>query len=322
MGRQIVEEALKRGHKVTIMHRGERGAELFGDKVERIFGNRDGELSKLGDGPWDAVVDTCGYVPRVVGASAECLKDKVSRYLFVSTISVYGGSGLPAVTEETPVKDHLEDPASEEITGESYGPLKVLCEQAVQSVYGDRATIVRPGLVVGPNDPSDRFTYWPLRMRKGGQVVVPDRKDQPLQFIDVRDLAHLCLNLLENEAAGVFNGTGPSKPYCFGSVIETVHEVVNPEAELVWVDPERLEDLEVQPWTQLPFYLGRDEAEDGLMRADNRKALAQGLSIRPLAQTAKDTLEWALSRGDVPLKNGLPEEKEAEILSTLTGMVI
>lgn len=313
-GRHFTELALGQGHQVTLFTRGLHNADLF-EGAERLQGDRDGGLSVLAEGEWDVVLDTCGYVPRVVEASAKLLKNRVKIYAFVSSISVYSDEAKAPITEESPV-GKLEDPSTEVVDGATYGPLKALCEDAVRQVYGERALIIRPGLIVGPYDSSDRFSYWPWRLSRGGDVVVPDRPGQAVQIIDARDLAEWTLLALENGLTGTFHATGPAEPYRLCDMLERISTAVGGSAKLVPVPIEKLQEHEVRFWTELPLSLG--DGGDDTMRSDVSKIVAAGMEFRSLEETARDTLEFALSRGeDFPWRNGLPAEKEAAILASL-----
>jgi 2'-hydroxyisoflavone reductase len=302
LGRALVEDALARGHQVTLFNRGQTNPELF-PQVERITGDRDGGLAALEGDSWDAVVDTCGYFPRIVRASAEALRDAVGTYAFISTISVYADLSEP-VDESSPLGT-IEDETVEEFGPEfqNYGPLKALCEQAVQEVYGDRALIIRPGFIVGPHDPTDRFTYWPVRIARGGRMLAPGPPERPLQFIDVRDLADWILDMLEAGHTGVFNATNEGVP--FGEVLAG--------ADVLWVDDERLVEHEVAE-EDLPLW-SAEAAFAALHQADVSAAIAAGLTFRPHDETSRDTLEW---RGaDAELATGMSREREAELLEKL-----
>ena len=199
LGRHAVDAALAAGHEVTTFTRGQTNPELH-PEIEHLHGDRDGSLDALAGRTWDGVVDTSGYVPRIVRRSAELLRDSVARYVFVSSISAYGDFSAP-ITEETPVAE-LEDPDTEEIM-ESYGALKAACERVVEGVYGDRSARVRAGLIVGPFDPTDRFTYWPRRIAAGGTVLAPGDPEAPVQFVDARDLAAWLVHVaLDGTATG------------------------------------------------------------------------------------------------------------------------
>jgi 2'-hydroxyisoflavone reductase len=233
LGRHTVEYGLERGHEVTIFTRGQRNPDLF-PEVERLRGDRAGGLSVLAGRRWDAVIDTSGYFPRVVRASAEFLADKADRYIFISTISVFSDTSKPGMAEDGPIGT-IEDPTVEEITGESYGPLKALCEQAVEEAFPGRALIIRPGLIVGPHDQSDRFTYWPTRLARGGEVLVPRTLDREIQLIDVRDLAGWTVRMAEEGATGVFNATGPDRSLTMRDLFDTGRAVAGSDATSVAV---------------------------------------------------------------------------------------
>jgi len=312
VGRVFVEIALERGHELTLFNRGKRNPELYKD-LDQIHGDRGVDLSGLAGRSWDAVLDTSGYYPRVVGMSAEALRDSVGRYVFVSSVSAYADYGAPNQNEDASL-GKLSGPLVEEITEESYGPLKALCEQAVQETFADRATIVRPGLVVGPHDFSDRLAYWPIRMARDGDVIVPDMKESPVQFIDVRDLAGWCLSLLEREVKGVFNATGPAVPYRMEELLTACADGTT--ANLVWVDPAFLSEQGVTPWTEMPLAIDFDGSKTGLLQIDVSKAIGAGLTYRPLRETIRDTAAWAAARpSDYEWRAGLTAEREAELLS-------
>lgn len=312
LGKHLALAAIHHGHELTLFNRGQSNPDIFPD-VERLHGDRDGGLQALAGRTWDAVLDVSGYLPRLVRDSARALSGS-GRYAFISTISVYADPGIPGMNENAPV-GQLEDPTIEEINGETYGPLKVLCELAVQEEFGDRALIIRPGLIVGPDDKTDRFTYWPVRMSDGGDVLVPDRKDQPSQFIDVRDLAEWTITMIESGASGVFNATGPASPYALGDVLESCKRESGDVANLVWVSPTFLEENEVKTWSELPFVLPFDGSGDGFGQIDISRALGRGLSFRALDETVRDTLNWYRnSRPAGPLKAGMTRERESELL--------
>jgi 2'-hydroxyisoflavone reductase len=311
LGRHVVEIALARGHEVTIFNRGQTRPELF-PGVDRLTGDRDGDLGSLESGTWDAVVDTSGYVPRIVRRSAELLEPRVGRYLFVSSISVYADVSQPGVDEDAPVAELEEE--TEQHRGPAYGALKALSEQVVEEVYGDRATIVRPGLIVGPWDPTGRFTYWPARIAAGGDVLAPEPRDTAVQVIDARDLAEFLVRLLEDDRPGVFNATGPEQPL----TLEQVLTACPGDARLVWAPADWLVEQGVQPWMELPLWLAGDPEYEGHGRIDVSRALAAGLRFRPLAATIADTLEWHRG-GEAPIDPpaGMERERERELLGQL-----
>jgi len=322
LGRHIVDAALRRGHAVTLFNRGRHRPDLF-PGVERLTGDRDGGLDALDGRTWDAVIDTCGYVPRVVRQSAERLRDAVGHYTFISSISVYKDIPGADADEETPVST-LADPTVETITGETYGPLKALCEQAVQDALGARAFVVRPGLLVGPHDPSGRFTYWVRRVAQGGDVLAPGDPAMRVEFIDTRDGAEWLVQCAENRVTGVQNMTGPREPLTMEGFLEACRATLDPSARLVWVSEEFLLARKVTPWTEVPLWIPK--ADQGMLAVSIERALASGLSFRPLAETLRDTLAWAqsddaqrapperISAGPKP-QVGLLPERERELLA-------
>lgn len=315
VGRHLADAALARGHELTLFNRGTKSAGLF-PNAEHLTGDRDGEgLEILRGRTWDAVLDTCGYLPRIVKQSAALLAETVFRYLFISTISVYAEFRTPNQDETAPL-GVLADSSTEEQTGETYGPLKVLCEQAVEGAFPGRALIIRPGFIVGPYDPTDRFTYWVRRVAAGGDVLAPGTPGQPLQVIDARDLADWTLSLVEREETGVYNATGPDYALTLGEVLETTQKVSGSDARLTWVPDAFLKANNAESFSLLPFYLLKSPDTDGLMAASIEKAVGQGLAFRPLAETVADTLAWDKSRpADVPLKVGMTRERERELLA-------
>jgi nucleoside-diphosphate-sugar epimerase len=307
----LVETALERGHRVTLFNRGVSGPGLFPD-VEKLVGDRDGDLSALRGRRWDAAVDACGYVPRVVRASAGLMADAVDRYVFVSSISVYAEPVAPGADEGAPVAE-LPDPLVEEVTGETYGRLKVLCERAAEEKMPGRVLNVRPGLIVGPHDPTDRFTYWPRRISRGGEVLAPDSPDLSVQFIDVRDLAGWLIEMCEERRVGTYNATGPDHPLTIGRLLEECETVSGGDAELVWVSEEFLEKQGVEPFTEMPLWVPREYA--GLQAVDCGKVIEAGLTFRPLSETIRDVLEWDLTRpADAEMGAGLGRQRERELL--------
>lgn len=313
LGRHFVAEARERAHEITLFNRGRTNPALHAG-VERITGDRDGGLDALGGRTWDAVVDPAGYFPRVVGASARTLRGAAGRYLFVSTISVYANP-IPRGAEEDAAVARIADPTVEEITGESYGALKALCEEAVREAWGSDATIVRPGLIVGPDDTTDRFPYWPRRLARGGEVLAPGSPDAPTQFIDVRDLAAWMVRLLEGGVSGTFNATGPAAALTLGAALERIAAAVGAGARLTWVSEEFLKAHGVEPWLQMPLWLHAEDQTLDTVRIE--RALGAGLTFRALEDTARDTLAW--ERGLVsdarPTSPTLTAEREAEVLA-------
>jgi len=316
VGRHLVEAALGRGHEVTLFNRGKSNPDLF-PHVETITGDREKDLDKLGGRIWDTVVDVVGYLPRLVRLSAEVLKENVSRYVYVSSISVYENFKKIGIDESDPV-GKLEDETVEEITGETYGPLKALCERAVHDIYSERALIVRPGLVVGPHDPTDRFTYWPVRVSRGGEVLAPQKPEAPIQFIDARDLAEFTIKLIEENASGIYNATGPGYELTIGRLLEVSKQVSGSDAHFKWASLEFLNQNKVEAWSDMPTWVPDDEEGLGFSRINASKAISAGLKFRPLEQTVRDTLEWAKARPeDHEWRAGLKIEREQELLTLL-----
>jgi 2'-hydroxyisoflavone reductase len=330
LGRAVVDDALQRGHEVTLFNRGETNPELYPD-VEKLRGNRDGDLAALGGRDWDFVVDLSGYLPRVVRQSAELLADRVDHYVYVSSLSVYGDFSEAAREDETPLI-RLDDTTDESLEGDRYGGFKALCEQVVAELFPGRSTRVRAGLIVGPNDPTGRFTYWPSRLARGGDVLAPGRKGRQVQFIDVRDLGAWLLDVGERGVSGAFNATGPDPPVTMGELLETCRAVSGSRARIVWVDERFLREREVGEWMELPLWIAEtgDPAWRRFQEVDVSRAVAEGLRFRTVADTVRDTLEWALRTGDpgAPLASGLDlgeagmkAEREAELLDEWRAQV-
>ena len=316
LGRHLVDSALARGHEVTLFNRGKSNPDLFLN-IETILGDREHDLDKLTGREWDAVIDTCGYFPRIVRLSAQSLERSVGRYVFISSVSVYAGFSKIGIDENEPV-GKIEDESFEEITGGSYGPLKALCEKAVQEIYGERALIIRPGLIVGPNDPTDRFTYWPVRVARGGEVLAPQKPDVPIQIIDVRDLAEFIIKLIEGNASGVYNATGPDYELTLGNLLEVSKQVSNSDAAFKWAGMEFLNQNNVQAWSDMPVWVPDTEEDAGFSRIDVSKAINAGLTFRALDETVRDTLDWAKMRPpDHSWRAGLDIKREQELLAIL-----
>jgi len=315
LGPHLTEQALARGWRVTHFNRGRRAPDGV-PGVETLIGDRDGRLEALAGRSWDAVIDTSGYVPRHVRLSAELLAPAVGHYLFVSTISVYASLAVPA-DEDQPV-GRLEDESIEKVDGTTYGPLKALCEQAAREALPGRACVVRPGLIVGPLDPTDRFTYWPARAARGGEILAPNRPGDPLQFIDVRDLAAFILGLVERRVTGTFNAAAPPRRFTMGALLDACVSAAGSGASVTWVPAQFLAEQGVQAWTDMPAWFPPvgEEAAGALVPVD--RALAAGLAIRGLDATVRDTLVWHLSRPPEQrdkLRAGLTAEREAQVLA-------
>jgi 2'-hydroxyisoflavone reductase len=318
LGRHLVESALTRSHEVTLFNRGKSNPDLF-PQLETILGDREKDVDKLKGRSWDTVIDVAGYLPRIVRLSVETLKENVSRYVYISSISVYTDFSKIGIDESDPV-GKMKDETVEEITGETYGPLKALCEKAVQDAYGERALIIRPGLIVGPHDPTDRFTYWPVRVERGGDVLAPQKPEAAIQVVDVRDLSEFIIKLIEENASGIYNATGPDYELTIGQLIEISKQVSGSDANIRWASVEFLNQQNVQPWSDMPTWIPDDEEGVGFSRVDVSKAINAGLKFRPLEETVRDTLAWAQTRpADHEWRAGLTAEREAQVLAALKG---
>jgi 2'-hydroxyisoflavone reductase len=313
LGRHLVDAAISRDHDVTLFNRGEHNANLF-PAVEKLRGDRDGNLFALEGRQWDAVIDTCGYVPRIVQASAELLASAVEHYTFISSISVYADVSKPGIDEEGEL-GVLEDESVEDITGGAYGPLKVLCEQAAEAFFPSRTLNIRPGLIVGPYDPSDRFTYWLHCIARGGEVLAPSPGQKPVQIIDARDLAEWIIGLIEARVSGVYNATGPDYRLTMQGLLELCRTELGSETTVTWVDEGFLLGAGVKPWMDLPLWVAGDE-DSGMLAINVEKAISANLTFRSLEETIRDTYHWARNRpADHQWRAGLAPDREQELLT-------
>ena len=322
VGRHLVATALDRGHEVTLFNRGTQSSP-FAD-VETIRGDRNRDLDKLQGRSWDAVIDTCGYLPRAIKALAETLS--VERYVFISSQSAYADVSVPGVDEMAPMRtltsEQLErayaiDTSGQPSYGELYGGLKALCEQAAEEAMPNRVLIVRPGLIVGPYDYTDRFTYWVVRVARGGEVLAPGRPARPVQFIDARDLAEWIISMTEGAAVGIYNANRSPNSLTMQDVLDECKLISNSDAAFTWASEAFLREEKVAAWSQMPLWLPEEEAPQlqGFMFVNCDKALAAGLRIRPLSDTINDTLTWARNKqSDEALKAGLNPAREQELL--------
>ena len=308
LGRHLVDAALERGHTVTTFTRGQSPTHEH-PAVLPLGGDRDpgqgAGLAALASGTWDAAFDTSGYVPRIVGASCDLLASRVRRYLFVSSLSVYADTGAPGVTEDAP-RAALDDPTSEDVA-QHYGALKAACEDRVVATYGPRATVIRPGLIVGPHDPTDRFAYWVARFtqphvlgERDDEAAVPAPPERPIQFIDARDLAQWMVTLAERDVAGTYNAISPPRHWTMGDLVEALERHgtrVGPVPTPAWIDREVLKNAGIEPWTELPLWLPDDDPQfEGFFLADDARARETGLTVRALAATIADTAAWLAGR--------------------------
>jgi 2'-hydroxyisoflavone reductase len=319
-GPHQIKYALARGHEVTIFNRGRTEPtvhpEVF-DQVEKLTGDRNDDLESLKGREWDAVIDNSASIPRWVRQSAELLRDSAEIYLFTSSLSVHADNSKIGITEDDPVAT-IDDPTVEEITGQTYGALKALCEEETRKAFPEGAIIVRPHLIVGPGDRSDRWTYWPVRVARGGEVMAPGTPDDPTQYIDARDLAEFDIHLIENRSLGTYSGVGPLAPLSMSELLYGMRAVVSNEISFTWVDADFLAEHEVAPWAHMTAWVPPRGEMAGFAAFDNSRAVGAGLTYRPLAKTARDTLEWWQTLPEerrASPRAGLDPEKEREVLA-------
>jgi nucleoside-diphosphate-sugar epimerase len=316
-----VRYALSRGHNVTTFNRGKTHPGELPNDVEQLIGDRNGKLDALKDRQWDVVIDNPTTLPAWVRGAAQILKGNVERYVFISTVSVYGevktGPDEVAPTEKyeraDPYKETLE--AMKAGGYKTYGPLKALSEREAEKWFPGKTLIIRPGLIVGPRDETDRFTYWPVRIDRGGEILAPGSPDDPVQFIDARDLAQWTIRMAENRETGIFNATGPAKPLGIGGMLDQIKAALKSNAALTWVTENFLTRQKVEAWSDMPVWTGK---ESGVARTKIDRALGKGLIFRPLAETARDTLAWFKSlpqERQSKLHAGITAEREAEVLA-------
>jgi 2'-hydroxyisoflavone reductase len=311
LGRHLVNAALQAGHEVTLFNRGQTNPDLF-PQVEHILGDRDSDLDRLSTGKWEAVIDTCGYTPKQVHASAQILVDRVEHYTFISTISVYADFSQPGLSENALLAT-MDEADADEFNMENYGPLKVLCEAALEEFFPQSAFIPRPGLIVGPHDTTDRFTYWIRRCLMNAPFLAPGPGDQRVQLIDVRDLATWIIEGIQHKLSGAFNATGPATMLSFKRMLDACIKGTRSQSEPLWADTDFLLDGEVEPWSDLPLWVA-DEETQGMLAADCSKAISAGLTFRPLAETAADLAAWDRERQIPPLKAGLSPDREKVLI--------
>jgi len=316
-----VRYALSRGHKVTTFNRGKTHPDELPPEVEQLVGDRNGKLDTLKNRKWDVVLDNPTTLPVWVRDAAQILKGNVERYVFISTISVYTESSNGPDENSTLEKYDGPDPYRETLEAmkasgyKTYGPLKALSEQEAEKWFPGKTLIIRPGLIVGPRDETDRFTYWPVRIDRGGEVLAPGSPDDPVQFIDARDLAEWTIRMVENRETGIYNATGPAKPLTIGGMLEQMKGALKANAKLTWLGEDFLKQQKVEPWSDMPVWTG---AGSGLARAKIDRALAKGLTFRSLGETARQTLAWFKSlpqNRQSKLRAGLTSEREAEVLA-------
>jgi 2'-hydroxyisoflavone reductase len=309
LGRHLVEAALERDHDVTLFNRGKTNADLF-PSVPKLRGDRASDLSALQGKTWDVVIDTCGYVPRVVNASVQALARSTSLYVFISSISVYAEFTSSAINESSPVAT-IPDETVEEVTNETYGPLKALCERAAEKAMPGRVLQIRPGYIVGPHDPTDRFTYWPYRVAQGGEVTVPGKPESPIQFIDARDLTEWLVRLCENGKTGTYNATGPDYLLTMQGFLETCRGVTQSDARFTWLSESFIFERHLE--ADFPIWTPAEEAS--FAKVDCAKAIADRLTFRPLEDIIQATLQWNAARPEgFTGRAGISREREVALL--------
>lgn len=315
LGPHVVTAAVARGHTMTLFNRGKTHPGLFPD-IEKLHGDRKADLSVLENRKWDAVVDTSAYIPADVTRSAKMLAPSVGQYLLISTISVYAKIDKPGMNESAPLAT-TDNPDADKVSNENYGALKALCEKAASAAAPGKVTVIRPGLIVGPGDATDRFTYWPVRVARGGEVLAPDKPADFVQFIDARDLADFIVLCLEKKTLGTFNADAQAGSITIGTLLDTCKTVSKSDARFTWVDTKFLEERKIAPWSDLPVWIPAEGDEAGAGQISNAKAKAAGLKYRPLADTVQDTLDWFRTEPEEhqkKLKAGLTAEREAAAL--------
>jgi len=316
-----VRYALSRGHKVTVFNRGKTHPGELPKEVEQLIGDRDGQLDALRNRKWDVAVDNPTTLPAWVRDAAQVLKGNVERYVFISTISVYADTSKGVDENGALAKYDGPDAYKETLEAmrasgyKTYGPLKALSEQEAEKAFPGKALVIRPGLIVGPRDETDRFTYWPVRIDRGGEVLAPGDAKDPVQFIDARDLAEWTIRMVENRETGIYNTTGPAKPLVIGDMLSGIKDALNSDAKFTWVNAGFLKQQKVEAWSDMPVWAG-DEL--GLARTNITRALGKGLTFQPVADAARDTLTWFKAQPperQAKLKAGLTPDREAEVLA-------
>lgn len=315
LGQSLLAAALEHGHSVTVFNRGQ-SRNWWPPGVKSIVGNRTEDLHLLMGRRWDAVIDTCGYRPQDVELSCAALFDSCDRYVFISSVSAYA-SFARAPIRETDALASAAGHDKDTVTGVNYGPLKAECERTVSRVFGTRAILIRPGLIVGPDDPTGRFSYWPWRIAAGGKILAPGIPERPVQYIDARDLAAWILRLVAQRASGAFNATGPNEGATFVELLDTCRWICGEDVEVHWVDERFLEREGVQPWVELPLWIpSHDPATAGFHQVDTARARLAGLKTRPMAVTLNDILEAGMPVDTDKRRAGkLTRERERNLLA-------
>jgi 2'-hydroxyisoflavone reductase len=320
-----VKYALNRGHKVTVFNRGKTHPGELPKEAEQLIGDRNGQLDALKGRTWDVCIDIPTSIPVWVRDAAQILKGNVDRYVFISTISVYSNTSKPGTDETAPLAKYEGADAMKETQQTLrasnfalYGPLKALSEAETEKWFPGKALIIRPGLIVGPGDESDRFTYWPVRIARGGEVLAPGNPSDPVQFIDARDLAEWTIRMVEQSTTGIFNATGPRTKLSVGDMLNGIRSATKSNAQFTWADADFLAAQKIRPWSDMPVWVPSKGEETGFALISIKKALDKGLTFRSVGDTTQATLEWFRKQPaerQAKLRAGITPEREAEVLA-------
>jgi nucleoside-diphosphate-sugar epimerase len=319
-----VKYALSRGHKVTVFNRGRTHPGELPKEAEQLIGDRNGQLDALKGRKWDVCIDNPTTLPVWVRDAAQVLKGNIDRYVFISTISVFSDNSQPGMDESGPLAQYqgadamAETQATLRANMALYGPLKALSEKEAEKQFPDKALIIRPGLIVGPGDESDRFSYWPVRVDRGGEVMAPGTPNDPVQFIDARDLAEWTIRMVEQGASGIFNATGPDYKLTMGKMLDDIKAGIKSNAKFTWVSADFLSAQKVRGWSDMPVWVAPRPQNIGFSQISIKKALSKGLTFRPVGNTAQATLEWFKKQPaerQAKMRAGLSAEREAEVLA-------
>jgi 2'-hydroxyisoflavone reductase len=325
MGPEQVRYALSRGHKVTVFNRGKTHPGILPKEVEQLIGDRNGQLDALKGRQWDVVVDNPTSIPVWVRDAAQILKGNVDRYVFISTLSVYSDVSKPGMDETGPLAKYEGQDAMKETTASLrasnfrlYGPLKALSEAEAEKWFPGKTLIIRPGLIVGPGDETDRFTYWPVRLERGGEVLAPGNPADPVQFIDVRDLAEWTIRMVEQGTTGILNATGPKSKLSIADMLAGIRKVTKTDSQLTWVDADFLAAQKVSPWSDMPVWIPPRGDSAGFAMISIDRALSKGLTFRSVPDTTQVTLDWfhkQPAERQAKLHAGLTPQRETEVLA-------
>ena len=316
--------ALSRGHKVTVFNRDKTHPGILPKEAEKLIGDRNGQLDALKGRKWDVCIDVPTTLPVWVRDAAQILKGNVDRYVFISTISVFSDNSKPNMDESGPLAEYkgadamAETPTTFAANPGMYGPLKALSEKEAERWFPGKALIIRPGLIVGPGDPSDRFTYWPVRIEKGGEVLAPGTPNDPVQFIDARDLAEWIIRMAEQGTVGTFNATGPNYKLTMGKMFDEIKAATKSNAKFTWADADFLKEQKVRAWADMPTWVPPRGATLGFSQVNTQKAISKGLTFRSIGDTTKATLDWFHTQPadrQAKLKAGLTAERETAVLA-------